>query len=69
VSLDASADPDTMYWDRANIQPDKYKIYEAALPDINTHEEQRHCILVPKQDVPKGTLVLDAAWSMKRKRR
>ena len=37
--------------------------------EIKGHEEGKHWILVPKHQVPKGTKVLDAVWSMQCKRR
>ena len=35
---------------------------------IKGHEEGKHWVLVPKHQAPKGTKVLDAVWSMRRKR-
>ena len=35
--------------------------------EIQGYENGKHWVLVPKYQVPKGTKVLDAVWSMRRK--
>jgi Reverse transcriptase (RNA-dependent DNA polymerase) len=65
----AKTDGDTMYWDQALKQHDSAQFIEAAINEIATHQENGHWVLIPKSDIPSGTPVLDAVWSMKRKRR
>jgi Reverse transcriptase (RNA-dependent DNA polymerase) len=69
LALAASNDPDTMYWDQAIKQPDSQEFIKAAIDEISTHQENGHWEVVPKEIVPDGMRVLDAIWSMKRKRR
>jgi hypothetical protein len=69
ISVLAQVDGDTMYWDQALKQHDAAELVKAAIDEISTHQENGHWKVVPLDDVPKGTPVLDAVWSMKRKRR
>jgi hypothetical protein len=61
-------DGDTMYWDQALKQHDAAEFVKAAIDETSTHQENGHWKVVPLDDVPKETPVLDAVWSMKRKR-
>jgi hypothetical protein len=65
----ARTDEDTMYWDQAMKQPDADKFLNAAFEEIKTHEENKHWEIVPIEDLPDDTPVLDPIWSMKRERR
>jgi hypothetical protein len=65
----ASADPDTMYLDQALREPDRDKFEEAMQKEIKDHEERQHWEIVLRSSLPKGTPILPAVWSMKRKRR
>ena len=46
--------------------PDRAQFVKAMECEIQGHEEGNHWVLVPKHQVPKGTKVLDAVWSMRR---
>ena len=65
----ASSDPDILYLHEAMKAPDRAQFLKAMEREIKGHEEGNHWVLVPKQQVPKGTRVLDAVWSMRSKRR
>jgi hypothetical protein len=65
----ASADPDTMYLKEAMRQPDREKFIEAMKKEIQDHTDNKHWKLVRRSFIPKGTQILPAVWSMKRKRR
>jgi Reverse transcriptase (RNA-dependent DNA polymerase) len=69
LSMIAKADEDTMYWDQAMKQPDSDNFLQAVFDEIKTHEENLHWEVVPIEDLPEDTPVLDAIWSMKRKQR
>ena len=69
VAFIAKNDPDTMYHHTAMQQPDKKQFMEAMAKEINDHESRGHWDIILRKDVPKGTKVLKAVWSMKRKRR
>ena len=64
----ASSDPDILYLHEAMKAPDRAQFIKAMERKIKGHEESNHWVLVPKHQVPKGTKVLDAVWSMRRKR-
>ena len=65
----ASSDPDILYLHEAMKAPDRDQFIKAMEREIKGHEDGNHWVLVPKHHVPKGTKVLDAVWSMRRKRR
>jgi hypothetical protein len=62
-------DGDTMYRDKAIKQHDKEEFLKAAILEIRTHQENGHWKVIPRGEVPVNQPVLDAGWSMKRKRR
>ena len=68
IAFKASSDPDTLYYHEAMAAPDRKQFLEAIVKEVNAHIENNHWALVPKRDVPKDAKVLDAVWSMKRKR-
>jgi hypothetical protein len=51
ISLMAQADNDTMYWDQAMKEPDAQRLLEAALIEIQTHEDNKHWGVVPIEDL------------------
>ncbi len=63
----AKTDEDTMYFDQAMAAPDRDEFIQAVVKEVNAHIERKHWELVPRSEVPEGTKVLDAVWSMKRK--
>ena len=60
-----SSDPDILYLHEAMRAPDCTQFVKAMEREIQGHEEGKHWVLVPKHQVPKGTKVLDAVWSMR----
>ena len=68
IAFLASSDKDTMYYHEAMKQPDKRYFQEAMVKEFLDHSKRKHWELCRKQDVPKGTKILDSIWSMKRKR-
>ena len=69
ITLLSTTDGDTMYWDQAIKQKDAKQFIQAAIDEISTHQKRGHWVVIPKEEVPMGTKILDAIWSMKRKRR
>jgi hypothetical protein len=69
IAFAATSNPDTMYLHQALRAPDRDEFIEAMKQEIKDHESLHHWELVPKSEVPKGTIILPAVWSMKRKRR
>jgi hypothetical protein len=63
------SDPDTMYLWQAMTEPDREQFKAAMEEEIANHTNNHHWEIVLKKDIPKGTLILPAVWSMKRKRR
>jgi hypothetical protein len=66
--LSHHSDPDTMYFHEAIRQPDREEFIKAMIKEINDHIKRKHWILVRREQVPKGTKILDSVWAMKRKR-
>lgn len=69
IAFAASSDPDTLYLHEAMREEDWPKFQDSMLEEIRAHEENGHWELLPASDVPEGTKILGAVWSMKRKRR
>ena len=69
IAFAASTDPDTMHIGKAMKEPDADMFREAMRKEIDAHANYEHWKVIPKTSVPKGTKILDAVWSMKRKRR
>ena len=63
-----SGDPDTMYLDDALEAPDRNEFIKAMQHEVAQHEEREQWVMIPRAQVPTGTKVLPAVWSMKRKR-
>lgn len=59
---------DTLYYHEAMRAPDRDHFIEAMIQEVNTHVSKGHWNLIAKTEVPSNTKVLDAVWSMKRKR-
>jgi hypothetical protein len=66
--LSRHSDPDTMYFHEAIRQPDREEFIKAIIKEINDHIRRKHWILIPREQVPKGTKILSSVWAMKRKR-
>jgi hypothetical protein len=66
--LAQTSDPDTMYYHQAMKQPDRNEFVKAVIKEINDHVERKHWELIPIEEVPENTPILDSVWAMKRKR-
>jgi hypothetical protein len=69
IAFAATSNPDTMYLHEALRAPDREHFIEAMQKEVKDHEDLKHWELVSKSEVPEGTTILPAVWSMKRKRR
>ena len=69
LAFAASTDPDTLHLNQALRQPDRDKFIEAMQKEIQDHEQRKHWTVVQRDQLPKGTPILPAVWSMRRKRR
>jgi hypothetical protein len=56
-----------MYLHEALRAPDRAEFIKAMQQKVKDHEEWGHWELIPKSEVPEGTVILPAVWSMKRK--
>jgi hypothetical protein len=68
IAFLAKTDADTMYYHQAMRAPDRKQFVEAMVKEFNDHCDRGHWVIVPITEVPKGVKILDAIWSMKRKR-
>ena len=69
IAFAATSNPDVMYLHEALRAPDRKQFIAAMQKEVSDHEKNGHWEVVPREDVPEGTKVLPAVWSMKRKRR
>ena len=68
ASMKKQSDPDTMYYHQAMAAPDGQEFRKAMLKEFQDHCDREHWELIEKTQVPTGIRILDAVWSMKRKR-
>jgi hypothetical protein len=68
IAFKASSDPDTMYYHQAMTAPDRQHFLSAIVKEVNDHITNNHWALIPREEVPEGTKILDSVWAMKRKR-
>lgn len=68
VYMAKSGNPDTMYLHQALKEPNKDKFIPVMQKEVQMHKDKGHWEVVCKDKLPKGTPVLPAVWSMKRKR-
>ena len=68
IAFAASADPDIMYCHQAMREPDHEQFRRSVLKEIQDHETNPHWEVIPKQDMPRNTKLLDMVWAMHRKR-
>ena len=64
----AKTDKDTMYLQQALQEPDREQFVAAVIKEMNDHISRDHWKLIPVTQVSENQKVLDAVWSMKRKR-
>jgi hypothetical protein len=69
IAFTASSNSNTMYLHEALHAPDRTEFIKAMEQEVKDHEERQHWELIPKSEVPKGSIILPAVWSMKCKRR
>jgi hypothetical protein len=69
IAFAASSNPDMMHLHEALRAPDRAEFIKAMEQEVRDHKERQHWEMIPKSQVPEGTVVLPAVWSMKRKRR
>ena len=69
TAMKSSSDPDTLYYHEAMAAPDAKQFREAMIKEVNDHTERKHWRPILKSEVPHGTTILPAVWSMKRKRK
>jgi len=69
LAFAASADPDTMYIDKALKQPDSDKFMAAVQTEIDAREDEDHWDVAPIEEVPEDIPLLPAVWAIQRKKR
>ena len=69
IAFAASVGPDIMYYHQAMKEPDHEQFRRSILKEIQDHETNQHWEVIPKQDMPPNTKLLDMVWAMWRKRR
>ena len=69
IAYAASNDPDTLHLHQALREPDADEFHKAMIKEIDDHERRGHWVLILRSEIPPGTPILAAVWSMRRKRR
>jgi hypothetical protein len=69
IAFATTSNPDTMYLHEALRAPDCEQFIEAMQKEVKDHEDLKHLEMISKSEVPEGTTILPAVWSMKRKHR
>ena len=67
IAFAASDNPDILYWDQAMKAHDQDKFIEAVRIELDGHEKMGNYEHIPINKVPKGTKLIDMAWSMRSK--
>ena len=68
IAFAASADPDIMYYHQAMKEPDHEQFKRSVLKEICDHGTNQHWEVIPKQNIPLHTKLLDMVWAMCRRR-
>ena len=66
--LQASSDPDTMYYHEAMAEPDREQFKKAMRSEWHDQHKNGNFSIIAKEDVPPDATVLPAVWALKRKR-
>ena len=68
IAFLATNNKDTLYYHEVIKVPDKDEFLKAMQKEFDSHMTKNHYQLIDQNAVPKREDVLDAVWSMKRKR-
>jgi hypothetical protein len=68
VALQATSDPDTLYYRQVLNEPDKHMFITAMEHEIKQHNDNRNWVPVKRTSVPSTSRALPSVWSMRRKR-
>ena len=68
IAFLATNNKDTLYYHEAMKAPDREEFLKAMQKEFDSHMKKKHYELIERDAVPDGEDVLDAVWSMKRKR-
>ena len=55
---------DIMYLHQALWQPDAWEFVEAIIKEINGHNDNDHCKLIPRTEVPEDAEAVPLVWAM-----
>ncbi len=61
----AKTNEDTMHFNQEMAAPDHKEFIQAVVHKVNAHIKCKHWELIPREQVPEGTKVLDSIWLMK----
>ena len=57
-----------MYYHQAMKESDHEQFKRSVLKEIRDHETNQHWEVIPKQNIPPNTKLLDKVWAIHRKR-
>ena len=65
--MKASSNPDIFYMYKTMRELDVDKFKQAMIKEARMHAKKKHWKIIEKKGLPKGTIILPAMWSMRRK--
>eukprot|EP00957_Ditylum_brightwellii_P136927 10442513-Ditylum_brightwellii.AAC.1 len=68
IAFATKHDSNNMYFHQAVKQPNAPHFVDAIVKEIKGLIKRGHWELIPEEEVPKGTKILDAVWAMKQVR-
>jgi hypothetical protein len=68
IAFHAQMTGDIMYLHQALQQPDAAEFVKAVVKEINGHVDNKNWKIIPRSEVPVGSTVVPAVWSLRRKR-
>jgi Reverse transcriptase (RNA-dependent DNA polymerase) len=68
IALQATNDPNTLYYHQVLNEPDKDMFIKAMEHEIQQHNDNRNWVPIKRSKVPSTSRVLPSVWSMRRKR-
>jgi hypothetical protein len=58
---------DIMHLHQALWQPDACQFFNSVVKEINGHIDQKHWLVIPKEEVPEDTNIIHSVWALQGK--
>jgi hypothetical protein len=64
IAFPAEMMGDIMHLHQALRQPDACQFVNSVIKEINGHADQKHWLVIPKEEVPKDTEIIPSVWAL-----